>query len=287
MTTETGSEQASGNPAAGGATPPAAPAAPAHWSSGIEDAELKGWVENKGFHQKDPAEVARSYRNLEKMFGADKAGRTVEIPADEKDASQWDSFYNKLGRPEKPEKYELAVPEGADPKFADWAKGTFHKLGLTTKQAKALSEGWNEYVTGQAKSQIENYELTVQKEDEALTKEWGAAKEAKIQQAKNATREFVLKAGLGKEVVDKLEDALGYGGLMRFMSAIGEKIGESTFVSGDQNAGFGAMTPGGAQAKLDDLLGDKDFKARYLSGETTAVQKVQSLQKLTVAGGKR
>ncbi len=287
MTENTGSEN-TGNPAENaGNTQPAGDNTPAHWSAGISDAELKGWVENKGFHQKDVSEVAKSYRNLEKLMGAEKAGRTVEIPTNPDDQSQMDSFYNRLGRPESPDKYELAFPkEGGDEKFAAWAKGTFHKLGLTAKQAKALSEEWNGFVGGKATESVEAYQSSVATDEATLKKEWGAAYDNKIKTAKIAARQFVTGAGMDADVVDRLEDAMGYGNLMKFFSSIGEKIGEDNFVAGDTSAGFGTLTPGQAKSKLADLVGDKEFNARYLSGEPEALEKVRNLQKMIAAGGR-
>lgn len=284
MTEGTGSE-ASGNPAPAGGegTIPAnngnqqASSGGDWWGSKIEDVELKGWVENKGFHKKDIGEMAKSYRNLEKLMGADKAGRTVEIPTNMDDATARDSFFNRLGRPESADKYELVLPQGSDKDFEGWARGTFHKLGLTSAQAKALSEEWNGYIGKAAETHTEAYQAAVAADGAALKKEWGAAFDNRIKLAKNAAREF----GLDAPTIDKLEEAMGFGKLMKFFAGIGEKIGEDKFVAGDSSSSsFGVMTPGQAMAKITDMNNDKEFMGRYLSGDKAAVERMESLHKM-------
>lgn len=85
---------------------------------------------------KDPASLAKSWVNAQKMIGADK----VVIPGENATDEEKAAFYNKLGRPESAEKYELKAPEGytLDDATTKSFKEAAHKLGLTTAQANAL-----------------------------------------------------------------------------------------------------------------------------------------------------
>ncbi len=65
-----------------------------------------GIVEKKAW--KSPQDLFKSYRELEKTLGQDK----VVLPKDGADAKEWDAVYNKLGRPDTPDKY--TAPQGAD-----------------------------------------------------------------------------------------------------------------------------------------------------------------------------
>lgn len=253
----------------------AAPAT-ADWFESF-DTEIKGYVQNKGW--KDPGELLNSYRNLEKLTGAGP-DKLVKLPSPE-DTQGWDEFYSKIGRPESPDGYKLPVPEGDSGEFAKVASSWFHELGLSETQAEKLAGKWNEYM-GQAQQQMEvqqreQYQQTVQQDNAALQQEWGSAYEQNIQLAKVAAKEF----GFDGPTIDKLEQALGFGGLMKMMQGIGSKIGEANFVSGDNGGAgrFGVMTPAQAQSQIKALQSDAGFVRRYTAGDAEARGQMEKLHK--------
>jgi hypothetical protein len=247
--------------------------APIPWLSNADEITV-GYVQNKGF--KDPAQVVESYRNLEKLLGADRAGRTVVLPGENASPEDMAAFYNKLGRPDTPDNYKLAIPEvGGDPAFAKAAAAKMHELGLSTKQGQELVNWWNGTMGDSAK-QSEAAKLQAFQADEAALKaEWGAAHDQKVVVAKNVASSL----GLDAPTIDKLQAALGHKGVMQLLDKIGSKAGEDSFVSGGQNApGFSsAMTPGQAQAKIQELRADKNFVARYLNKDVAAVDEMKRL----------
>ena len=83
----------------------------------------------------DPDSVIESYVNLEKLFGADKAGRTIVIPKDENDQEGLKAFRAKIGVPEAPEAYELG-----DTNFAKAASSWFLETGVPKSAAQALAK---------------------------------------------------------------------------------------------------------------------------------------------------
>ena len=112
------------------------------WLPADADPELIGHVQNAGW--KDPADAAKSHRELQKLFGADRHGRTVVVPKDDAPAEEWAAFHDRLGRPKTPAEYGIAVPEGGDAKFAEAVAGKLHELGISGKQGQALAAWWNE-----------------------------------------------------------------------------------------------------------------------------------------------
>lgn len=251
-TTEAGNSN-EGTTESGTAAPPSELA----WlGDAASDADTAGFVQTKGW--KAPTDVVKSYRNLEKLVGHDKAGRTVVLPGENATPEERAAFFDRLGRPSKPEEYDLPVPEeNGSAEFADWARSQFHELGLTADQGKALTERWNEFAEKSAKGQQESYEATVEKDTVDLQREWGAKYDANVNAAKQAAKEF----GLEVEQVDKLESALGFGGLMRFMANVGSKLGEHNFETGEnEGRSFGgAMTPAEANKELQRLMSDPKF----------------------------
>jgi hypothetical protein len=125
-----------------------------------------------------------------------------------------------------------------------------------------LAEWNNQYASTMSVQQQEAYKQTIAAENDALKREWGQAYDQEIGMAKYAAKAL----GLLPEKIDKLVGSLGFSDLMRTMANIGKRIGEDKFVSGDSNGGNGVLTPAGAQARIKQLQGDKEWTAKYLSG---------------------
>jgi len=82
--------------------------------------------------------------NAQSLIGKRPAG----IPSSDAPDEEWNKFYNALGRPEKPDLYQLpdieGLPEGADlSPYKQKAASIAHEVGLSPKQAEKL---WNLYI---------------------------------------------------------------------------------------------------------------------------------------------
>jgi len=283
MAEEAGSVDA-GNPAPEGtpapeAAPEAAPESKSDWMSGIEDEGLRGWVESKGFNNGSVENVLKSYHNLEKVMGADKAGRTVVLPGPDADEAALNEFYTKLGRPEKPE-YDLPVPDGDDGRMAEWAKPVFHEVGLTEKQAIALSEKWNEYVGGMQTQSAEAERARGDEAERELRREWGATYDQKITQIDKAAE----KLGMSTEQLSGLRSSMGPAAAMKFVANLADQIGEASFDNDGEPENGNLMSPSRAQEELAKLNMDKDFMEAWLNrthpSHQWAIERKQNLSKM-------
>ena len=76
------------------------------------------------------------YVNAQKMIGS-----KVNLPGENSDQKEWDSFYEKLGKPKDVNAYDLGNEHF---KFAEEVegeiKGVFHQVGLNPKQAKVITD---------------------------------------------------------------------------------------------------------------------------------------------------
>jgi hypothetical protein len=143
--------QAASQPATAPSLPKEQPA-----NGGALNEDNSTWLANKGFKSND--DIVNSYRNLERQLG-----NAVTLP-DETKPEEIQKFRAKLGVPDKPDGYELKLPDGLpetmpypdeDVKaFREWA----HDAGLTPKQAQALHDkfvghqaqamqGWQQQLT--------------------------------------------------------------------------------------------------------------------------------------------
>lgn len=276
-------EVATATPAASPtATPTATPAtAPApsptgsypEWLKGADETTV-GYVQNKGWTE--PTQVLEGYRNLEKLLGAEKAGRTVVLPGDKAEPAEVDAFYAKLGRPAAAKDYKVPVPEGQDAAFAEAAKAKFHELGLTAKQAEALAVWNNEYAAGAISAHQAKQSAVFGADVEALRTGWGAAHDQNVVLARNV----VAALGVDGKTIDAISGAIGHKATMELFHKIGAKTGEDTYTAGTATTNYGsALTPGQAKDRIATLKSDKTWVARYVSKDAEATAEFERLHK--------
>lgn len=262
------------------------------WAAGIQNQELKDWIAAKGF--KDPAAVAESAWNGEKLFGLDKAGRTIIIPKPDAPEAEHAVYREKLGVPAKAEDYGLTKMEGADPNFSKVAEAWMHKAGVPKAAAEILAKEQMQYM---AQTQIKAGEAFVTQSNadmEALRTTWGQAFPQKAEAARRGAMEFLPEKttvninGTPTEVgradlMNHMERFLGTKGFMTFMENIGSKVGEhKTVEPGNQGNNNGILTPAEAKTKIAQLKADPVWTKAYAAGGVNSAQfaEMTRLQKM-------
>lgn len=250
-------------------------ATPTPWNAGFDE-DTNAYVSNKGWQS--PSDILSSYRNLEKFAGGSK--NLLELPGVDADQAALDAFYNKLGRPDSADKYELKVPDGADADLANWFKQTAHQSGLSSKQAATLFDAWNEMSATRLQSMNQEAQANSDREIADLKKEWGQGYDAQIDSGKRA----VAALGYNAEQLNAIESKMGTAEMLKLFAAVGSKMGEDSFVDGNRSGDttFG-LTPAAAKQQIADLKMDKNFMSEYLGGNKDALAKMQRL--MTFAHG--
>lgn len=250
-----------------GVQPTGQPSPNSVWSASFDE-DTRAYVSNKGW--KEPTDMLTSYRNLERFAGGAKD--LLEMPGDGADQTAMDAFYNRLGRPESPDKYGLEIPTGGDPELLNWFKATAHKSGLTSKQAATLYSDWN----GMSGSLQEKMQAQTAQDSEraigSLKQEWGQQYDTMIDSGKRAVAALGYDAGK----LSAIEDKLGTAEMLRLFATVGSKMGEDSFVGGRESGGFGVSAES-ARQQIADLKLDKEFMTQYLSGNKDAVGKMTRL----------
>lgn len=264
-------------PAAGAGTTPVVNGAPvtppnggtAPWYGQVDDA-TSAYITNKGWD--NPVKAIESYRNLEKFAGGSK--NLLEVPGPDAEQAKLDEFYNRLGRPDAPEKYDLKVPEGGSPELTDWFKQTAHKHGLTTKQAGALFNEWN----AKSGETMQSMEAEMRQQSEKaigdLKKEWGQGFDKQIDMGKRA----VAALGFDEPALSAYEAKLGTADMLKLFAKLGSKMGEDSFEDGNRGGGSGfGTTPAEAKQQIESLKMDKQFMDAYMTGNPEHVSKMRRL----------
>lgn len=175
---------------------------------------------------KDLPTLLQNYAHAQKLIG-----RAVVLPGKDAKPEEWDKVYQKLGRPEKPEDYQLQIGQPlADAGFSeDDLKAflpVFHKLGLSQSQAQALLDHYGEYLG----KNVGNVNTELAQAFENLRKEWGPNYERRMQLAARVVKQF------GDDAIQEFFLTDGkpiHPMLARLLARIGESLREHDIIQGD------------------------------------------------------
>jgi hypothetical protein len=117
----------------------------------------------------------------------------------------------------------------------------------------------------------------------ALRREWGAAADQNIELAKRAVGKFGADAGLDADGLERLEQAIGTGPMIKLFHAIGSSFAEGSFVASEAASG-GALTPQAAKNKIAGMFADQEFMGRYMNRDEKirqgAIEEMMRLQRM-------
>ena len=140
-------------------------------------------------------------------------------------------FYKALGRPDKPEGYDISLPEGLPftQQDIDWLRSTAHKRGFSKADTEAFAKDYFEKTKADIAA-VDN-QIKAKREDAvtALKKEWGAEYETKLDAAK-----ITAKRIGGDEFVKFLSDtgAGDHPTFIKIFHKISTMLSESAFIEG-------------------------------------------------------
>ena len=229
------------------------PAAPSgeDWRAGLPD-DIKD-------HQAlaniaDVGTLAKTMIHAQSMVGAEK----IAVPGKWATDDDWSDVYNKLGRPEDANGYELTFGDvEVDQEFVGAFKEVAHESGLTPRQAEKLA-AWYMDVTesvAQSPEQLEADVATAKADAEAeLRKEYGRAFDERLQFGDNMVGEFGAEGLLDLRLEDGTPLA-NHPAFIKTMISAGQYIHES--ISEDKLVGdrtSGAITPAEADQQITQLM---------------------------------
>jgi hypothetical protein len=197
-----------------------------------------------------------------------------DLPGEGATDEERSTFYNKMGRPEKDDGYELTLPEGLTYSDEDMKsfRAAAHKMGLSATHAKTLFDWHTNLSIEDAKASSLKQKEDLQAIEGTLKKEWGAAYDNKKELALRAVRTF---AGDDADALAALEEGLGNDPRMvKLFNKIGEAITEDKL-----KGNAPVYTPGENQDAINAILQNlkHPYHDKKAPGHDTAVEHMQKL----------
>ncbi|MFP4476807.1 MAG: hypothetical protein ACLFOY_14710 [Desulfatibacillaceae bacterium] len=200
---------------------------------------------------RDVASLAKGYVHAQRMVGRDK----IAVPR-EGETAQWEAVYNRLGRPEAPDGYELPEPEGLPEQVQpseEWAghfKQFAHENGLNTNQASAVWNFVHRLAADGINGSVEEQKRWAAEREAENRAEWGLDYDRRHKLARQAALRF------GDREVEKMVAKNPV--LARVFAKVGERVGEDSLGRGESHP---VMTPDEARSKINKIIGN--FKHPY------------------------
>lgn len=242
---------ASSAPSAPSGTPSSQPASPAtsgDWFASLPP-ELAGDPTLASFKGKTPADVAKSLVNAQKLIGS----KGLIQPAKDAPPEEWGKFWNALGRPESPDKYQLPdkLPEGVAvdksklAAFSKWA----HEQGFNDQQHAAMIRYEADRQATEAKNTQQARVAKLEQDVTALRKDWGDSFDQKIGLAREAAKRFG-----GEDILS--DESLGNDPrVIRMLATVGKLIAQDEVIGTGRGTQF-RLGPAEAQAKIQGMYAD-------------------------------
>ena len=211
-------------------------------------------------------DMAKSYVSAAKMVGLDKA-QLLRIPSEDTPEAMAE-VWNKLGRPETADKYEIKafeqVKDYIDPDKVTAIKEIAHKHGVPAKALEALGEWYANDIAGVLGASKEAEDNRIAEYQAVAKQEFGAAYEEKIALAQKAVKSFGGDELI--KVISENEVAFEHPAVIKAFAAMGEQMAKIATQTKEDNgflpsngASSGHMTPSEAKAELAALESSDNF----------------------------
>lgn len=252
------------------------------WYDFLPDGDVKTTIAGKKYA--NPVALAQSYHELQRTASHANDANTLIIPGENATDADWNSFYEKWGRPADVSGYDgVNWGETPDETMVGFGKTLAHDLGLNVDQAQRLADNWNAFVA-KANGEAEGKTAEANAEEvNALKRDWKGDWNADMA-AGNRVLGAIKGQGVSEDDIMAVENAIGIAPMIKIIAAIGKLSGEAGFVAptGGQGGQDPAnMSPEQATAEVERLNGDAEFQKQYTDAKhpshKAAVERMSAL----------
>lgn len=259
----------------GGAAPTGG--APIDWRADLPD-DIKSHASLASIQSK--ADLAKSFIHAQTLVGSDKMLR----PQDswKPDDARWGDYHKAIGCPDKPEGYELKLPQGSnipEDRLKEWAT-VFHGLHLPKKAVEAIMTRYHEQMgkdmTQYQAEQLQTKTKQLQDWENETKAKFGAQLDEGLNYARGAITQF------GGDELTKVLDESGLGShpaIVEFFAKVGKSLGDAA--PRGANQGTPLVTADSAKQEIAQLKSDEGFMKKLHNdqdaGHVDAVKRWTSL----------
>lgn len=259
------------------------------WYDGVANVtpELLGHWQNRGLHDKTPAEVAiamtTAHREAESKLGV-PADQLLRLPKDP-NAPEWSGVWERLGRPKEAKEYDFSTVktktgEALPDDLADHLRNTAFTANMSKDAALRLAQETVKRMDAQKDADAAVYTDKIAAEKTKLQDNWKTNYEANMVIAKAGA----AKVGISPEAVDALEKVIGYAEVMDVLRKIGMSTTEASFVQGgNQSLNGGLMTKEQAAARKAELMTDQAWMTRWNNGGLQEKRELAAITRILAA----
>lgn len=228
----------------------------AEWAKDMLPHE-KVWIKARGLEGKTQADLARQFQNLETFKGI-PADQILKKP-DWTDAESVEGYRKALNLPETPEGYAASkIPMALGELDAGEMRPMAHAAALSPQQFDIVTNWAAQYLSQQHTSNMELIALDEANQMAEYTRKMGAALPEQTALVDRAIAAFEI----APEELSKLQNGLeGEANVRRFLARLGSKFAEAKAPPGNQDPGFGGMTPEVAKGELMRLQSTPGYLA--------------------------
>jgi len=161
------------------------------------------------------------------------------------------ALMRSMGLPEESSGYTLPeIPESLQSNM-DKLTESAHAAGLTNKQLNAITEG----IVSDFKANTDEAYGALEEQKQALKTEWGAAYDQKVETISH----FAKQTGFSEEFVGAIKSGqVDSTNMKAFENVVNGYEGEAVEIGRQPTNPEFIMTPAEADARLNELMGDKD-----------------------------
>lgn len=224
-----------------------------------------------------PSEDAgpEAVKEFHKRLG-EKVPGLMPVPNSD-DPESLETVYRQLGKPEAPDQYTIPdVGENVDHSTTEKFREVAHRHGLTQKQFEGIVK---DITTTNVQASEQSQAAHDAEMKDLRDKEWGVAFDDNFQLALDVAEQ----TDAPPELVEAIKGNKATAATLKWLHGIGKQmVGEGNSLTRDKGQGDGSMTPAEAQARISEILNNKQHAYWNISdpGHKNALNRMLDLQKM-------
>ena len=186
---------------------------------------------DEGLRENPSLQNIKDVNSLAKVYvdTKSKVGSMISIPGEDATQEDWGKIYDRLGRPESADGYEISMGDDVADDIKETIsqfKGKAHEFGLSKAQAESMFKWYTDTEQSINSKAMEAYNAKLAGAKDSLQKEWGDKYDEKMNHANIAASHYGLMQELGETGL------INSPAMAKLLAEIGANLNEDTVKGG-------------------------------------------------------